>query len=891
MTSKQYSDGIIQNLMALISRHDSAAEHQVAVWRADPFDPQMIAQLRPVAFQRAIVMKYLDNLIAWGDNLFRQDTMETVNEATQLYVLAQEMLGPRPQIVPEHDVASMTYADMVASSIDDFSNVVAAAENAIAPVVVSVNVKPSTPKLPVLPPLYFCVPPNDQLMAYWDTVEDRLYKIRHCQNIQGVFAPLALFAPPINPGLLVRAAAAGLDLGSILSDSTTATPPYRFRVTLRSAIELCQDVQKLGGDLLSALEKSDAEDMAILRANADKMLQGSMKAVYQKAIDDAKQQIDALSKHRATVVGKQTYYAGLKDTVMNEWEIAAMSMTAGSLVATAISAGLEAAAGTAHAIPAGQFGASGVGGSPHASVVYGGSNVGHAASGWATVARIAAGVLQTGATMSATLGQYNRRMQQDQFSYDQATAELAEIDSQAQVQQIRADSAQAQLDNQAIVIQAATDVQNFLQSKFTSKDLYEWMISKTSGTYFQAYQLAYTVAQRAEQCFRRELGIDDSSYVQFGYWDSLKKGLLAADGMLNDLRRMQAAYYAQNSRELEITKHASLLALDPYALVELRKNGQCTMALPELWFDMETPGHYMRRIKTVGVTVPCVAGTYTGVSVTLTLLDSHIRTTTGTSPQYERSPGTDPRFTDFVGGTSTIVTSHAQRDTGMFNTNLDDDRYLPFEGEGAIGTWRIELNAVYPQIDPATISDVILHLSYTARDAGSTLSGPAQQAVQKQLNTMALVESRSGLYFYVSARQQFATAWRQFLTPGAGLDQVLAIDMSPSRFPFFTNGLDIKITGIDVLARLSDTGDYSLVITRPSAPAATVTMSVDSMIGGLHAYHAHPITPASNLGRAGATPSPQFQFKLQKAGAADFRSLGETEIDDLVLVLQYTVTA
>jgi hypothetical protein len=67
-------------------------------------------------------------------------------------------------------------------------------------------------------------------------------------------------------------------------------------------------------------------------------------------------------------------------------------------------------------------------------------------------------------------------------------------------------------------------------------------------------------------------------------------------------------------------------------------------------------------------------------------------------------------------------------------------------------------------------------------------------------------------------------------------------------------------------------------------------MSVDNTLGGLHAYHAHPLTPASDLKRAGGTPVPQLRFKLQKAGAADFRSLAESEIDDLVLVLQYTVT-
>ena len=39
-------------------------------------------------------MKYLDNLIAWGDSLFSQMTIETVNEATLCYALAANLLGP-----------------------------------------------------------------------------------------------------------------------------------------------------------------------------------------------------------------------------------------------------------------------------------------------------------------------------------------------------------------------------------------------------------------------------------------------------------------------------------------------------------------------------------------------------------------------------------------------------------------------------------------------------------------------------------------------------------------------------------------------------------------------------------------------------------------------------
>jgi hypothetical protein len=83
-------------LMAALSEGDVALEDQVAQWRAEPFSPHLIARLRPGAYQKSVVMAYLDNLIAWGDMLFAQDTLESLNEATQLYVLAADILGPRP---------------------------------------------------------------------------------------------------------------------------------------------------------------------------------------------------------------------------------------------------------------------------------------------------------------------------------------------------------------------------------------------------------------------------------------------------------------------------------------------------------------------------------------------------------------------------------------------------------------------------------------------------------------------------------------------------------------------------------------------------------------------------------------------------------------------------
>ena len=85
-----------------------------------------------------------------------------------------------------------------------------------------------TPDLPQIPTLFFCIPPNDQLLAYWDTVADRLYKIRHCLNLQGVAQPLPLYAPPINPLQLMGQGAYG---PGAIGTAAPFAPVYRFPST------------------------------------------------------------------------------------------------------------------------------------------------------------------------------------------------------------------------------------------------------------------------------------------------------------------------------------------------------------------------------------------------------------------------------------------------------------------------------------------------------------------------------------------------------------------------------------------------------------------------------------------------------------------------------------
>ena len=197
-------------------------------------------------------MKYLDNLIAWGDQLFRRDTIESINEATQLYVLAAEILGPRPRAAPAarsaRRVETLQRARAAARRLLERAR--RGREPGARPDAAWCRQRRDRRRCTLPAMLYFCVPQNDKLLGYWDTVADRLFKIRHCMNIEGVVRQLPLFEPPIDPALLVRAAAAGLDLGSVLADVRRAG--RRPTASSRSRAKATELVQRGEGARRSA---------------------------------------------------------------------------------------------------------------------------------------------------------------------------------------------------------------------------------------------------------------------------------------------------------------------------------------------------------------------------------------------------------------------------------------------------------------------------------------------------------------------------------------------------------------------------------------------------------------------------------------------------------------
>lgn len=858
---KELADGVV----------DADLKAQVDEWRRNPFKPHAIARLRITAYQMNVVMRYLDNIIAWADQLFRRDTIESINEATQLYVLAVEILGRRPNVMPPRAEPQVRTYNTLRPELSAFSDAMVDIEylfGSSRPD--SVVHDPTTPPLPLPEMLYFCVPANDKLLRYWDTVEDRLFKIRHCMNIEGVVRQLPLFEPPIDPALLVRAAAAGVDISTALSDAGAPLPIYRFMPILNRAKAFAADVSKLGGALLQALESRDAERLALLRSTNEIALQESVAAVRRDQVREATQQIATQRKARETAVARYLHYQKLLgNNAQRPAEgavIPEVSPTAGFRIVSEsgakliqqekdeltelsyanesqeVAAGWEMAASLANMIPTFSVAIKpwGIG----MGMSFGGANVAAAASAVAGYWRSESFIASNAATRAGRLGQYVLREHEWALQANLAAREIVHIDAQTIAATIRKELAEKELAAHDMRTENAMTEHELMTSKYTNEELKIWMIGRISEVYFQAYRLAYDVAKRAERAYGFELGLTDASFIQFGYWDNLRKGLLSGDRLMLDLHRLEASYLEQNRREHELVKHVSVNLLHPEALVELRETGSCIVEMPEAILDLDHPGHYMRRIKSVSVSMPCTAGPYTSVSCKLTLLSNRVRRNASLAPQYRWQGPEDTRFTYDPGGVDSIVTSTAREDSGLFSLNFGDERYLPFEGAGAISAWRLELPAQFRQFDYGTITDVVLRVSYTARDGGATLQTAATKDLADALKRMEVGPGTAGPTRMFSARIDFPDALAALLHPlPTATKQALAFELGKDRFPAYARDRTIKLVAMAVFVKLRpgfdyDSADPIVVTVKPpgSAPASDVTLDTSpANAGGLPA--------------------------------------------------------
>lgn len=831
----------------------------VLKWRRNPFKPYLVARSRTVAFQQAMVHLTAKLFIGRGDAYFRRDQLEDLVMASLDHSRAERLLGPRPQIVPPAvDVPPETYNQLEAR-LDLFGNALCRLENLLPDLSVLPHGGVELPPLPLsLESLYFCIPPSDKLYELWDKLEERQFNLRNSRTIDGVERELSLFAPPLSVEALIQAAASGLSISAVLAGLSAPRPPYRLRVMLRHAIELADVAASFSQKLEQALTARDSEGLQRLKAEHEgRLLTEQTKALEQELLAAGKA-IESAQKNRQMHQETQIFYAGRP--YMNEWEIAANIAYGVSFALQAVVAIGYAASGGLALVPGFMVGAAGFGGSPQVSAETGGPNFSSSARDFVVgaVGALAAALDKAG-SMLEHQGNYLVRHEDWQNTARTAQREMERADIEIKVAQIRQTIASEQLRVHGVRRHQSAAEETYLRNKFTNRELFDWLAGELRGLSRQIYNLAFEAARAAERCFNFELGAIDA-FVRAGQWNDARRGLLAAENLVADLRRMDSAYLRRNVRERELTTHLSLARLDPTALTELRMSGRCVIQVPEAVFDLDHPGHYFRRIKALSITVPCVVGPYSSVPLKLTQTSNRIRVETGrrTDPApagvnadvyaYSENTDGDSRFHYNVGAIQSIALSRGQDDAGLFNLNFEDERYLPFEGSGVIGTYSLELPQTLRSFEYGTISDVVLHLRYTARDGGGGFRTLAANTLRERLNVLALKTGRTGLFQAFDLRRDKPDVWNRLITAGSA-----SLEITTQDLPYFTSGHAAAISATRIIVRVDGApASYGISV---GGNAITLNPAPEPELSGLLASAVNGVALATPLVVSAPLPS------------------------------------
>ena len=707
--------------------------------------------------------------------------------------------------------------------------------------------------------LVFCVPPNDHLLEYWDRVEKQLFKIRNCMNISGVRRNLSLFEPPIDPMLLVRAKAAGLSLEEIMEMIPAPLPPYRCSYLIEKAKQFTQTVQSFGSALLSALEKKDVEELSLLRSVHEHNVLRLTKEIKKQQIAETNYNYQSLIETKTNVQNRINYYNRLIDGDLIGWE-RAQQIFQHNVTGVEVSRSLMSLlAAITNLIPDS--------GSPFA-MKFGGSQMGSSMGKLMASLDAVANISRNIATSAGLQASFHRRKEEWVQQLSIAEQELKQVEKQELAAQIRKEIAEKDLTLHETNMEQADEIDKFYKNKFTKLGRYDYLATTLNRLYREAYGIAFDLAKTAEQAYKFERD-DDAFFIENDNWQHDHAGLLGGERLLLQLQQMEKAYIEKNTRDYEITQSFSLALIKPSALVDLRQTGNCTFRIPEIMFDLYYPGQYRRMIKSVRITIPSVAGPFINVGARLTLTSSKVR--------KEAVDGLNAlNDLPYQVPTASIATSNAQNDSGTFEINFRDEKYLPFEGAGAVDSdWTLELPSVMRSFDYDTISDVIMHISYTSKE-DNLFRELVESRIVEKLESFAADEE--GLYRLISLKHEFPNEFHKLLHPSSNGTQTAAFKIKQNHFPYFLSDKKIDLLG-DTIVYLNSKDRKNVVDT------TGLTLKIDNI---------QPSSPGwedsgKNMKKANFALSGE-PTKMDWIIDAGTNGLNKDELDDILILLRYAAT-
>lgn len=680
-------------------------------WHANPLDsvdPDAVAQSDPLHYKVATFMSYLDLLIARGDLAYRQLERDTLNEAKMWYVQALDILGDEPYLAQGTGWASPRLTDAADKTT----------RKAVQQALLTVQQQLQDSELHTANSLtsLFLPQQNEKLAGYWQTLSQRLYNLRHNLSIDGQPLSLSIYAAPADPSALLSAAVSAASGGSDLP-VIDGTPLYRFPVMLESARGLVGQLTQFGSTLLSLTERQDAEALSELLQTQGSALVLQSVALQDKDIAALDADRAALEESRRGAQSRLDSYTTLYDEDVNIGEKQAMDLFLSSSVIADGGQVFHTTAGALDLAP-NIFG-----------LADGGSRWGAAFTALGSIADLSASATRTAGERISQSEAYRRRRQEWEIQRNSAQSDVKQINAQLASLAVRREAAVLQktyLETQQSQTQAQMA---FLQNKFSNKALYNWLRGKLAAIYYQFYDLAVSRCLMAQEAYKWSLGTKTATFIRPGAWQGTYAGLMAGETLTLNLAQMEQEYLKKDEREKEVTRtvclsefYAGLSSDDAFVLADKlaqvvtdptqtagtgdnslkmvdKKLLQATLKLSDLKISDDYPATLglgnTRRIKQISVTLPALVGPYQDVRAALSYGGSVVL------PQ----------------GCNALAVSHGMNDSGQFQLDFSDSRWLPFEGIPVDDSGILTLS--FPQADGSqkdlllSLTDIIVHIRYT----------------------------------------------------------------------------------------------------------------------------------------------------------------------------------
>jgi hypothetical protein len=454
---------------------------------------------------------------------------------------------------------------------------------------------------------------------------------------------------------------------------------------------------------------------------------------------------------------------------------------------------------------------------------------------------------------------------------------------------------QLEKDSHERQLEQAIAVDEFMRlEKFTNIELRRDLVEQARELRYVSFQLAQELKRDVEVAYKFELGEDPPPSDLPGVLPGgLNRDLFAGRRLLHDLRRIEAAY---NERHAEprhhIFKNVSLRRLAPVELIKLRATGTCSFSISELDYDMDFPGQWDRRFKAIRASVHCVTGRYEGVNCILRKTASRTRRTPDRPTPDTLAP--DPHVE------CSIAVSTGRADSGRFDFNLNDERRLDGEHEGAISDFTLEIASPNPGYDSDTIADVVLELLYTAREATDDSRTKALAQVSQALSDAA----SAPLALLFSVRHDLPDEWQRLADASRQhLDKSsvrLTLDRQSFPIGFQSPEWTIGIRKVELYLKLAPTtnpptfaaDELKWSVGGPSGLSWSggKLLALDSPSGPSRAFgaeaHADP-PPGGGQPKAGAPG--EWTLDMWRPGIGGDEAVEADDLKDVLLVCHYSV--